>query len=216
MLLPVLNLRDKEVALLGTEMPRVQLDWTWSPRVFRILFPNLRKSCCVLLHFLPDSSDHKTTWFDSAPLVFWDSITNGYFHRVCQQRRTGSPFQNWEVQQKLSMIQSRQTTFSPFDKPYHIVNRKVSENQTVVSGCQSPPQIKPRTSPVGCSPSFPISCTRSPLGTSSLTGDLYGLLSQGLAPPRTLPCIIPTFQFTSAGMHEANAFYETEIAHSKG
>lgn len=61
------------------------------------------------------------------------------FHRVCQQRRTGSPFQNWEVQQKVSMIQGRQTTFSPFDKPYHIVSCKVSENQTVISGCQSPP-----------------------------------------------------------------------------
>lgn len=215
MLLTVLNLRDKEVALFGTEMLRVQLDWTWSPRVFTILFPNLRKSYCVLLHFLPDSSDHKTTLFNSAPLVFWDSITNGYFHRVFQ-RRTGSPFQNWEVQQKLSTIQGRQTTFSPFDKPYHIVNCKVSENQTVTSGCQSPPQIKPCTSPVGCSPSFPILCTCSPLGTSSLTGDLYGLLSQGLAPPHTLPCTTPTFQFTSAGMHEADAFYETEIAHSKG
>lgn len=92
MLLTVLNLRDKEVALFGTEMPRVQLDWSWSARVFTILFPNLRKSYCVLLHFLPDSSDHKTTLFDLAPLVFWDSITNGYLSQSLSTEEDWKPF----------------------------------------------------------------------------------------------------------------------------
>lgn len=76
--------------------------------------------------YLPDPSDHRTTLFHLALSICWDSITNSSFQRVCQELGCMA-----EVKCKSGW------TDEGFPFWQSTINCEVSENPTVLLGCQS-------------------------------------------------------------------------------